>query len=54
MLCSSRVYTVSIREQHEQEASGSGRITYAINGFLCTGLLEMIVGVLTTCHTQYN
>ena len=21
---------------------------------ICTGLFEMIVGVLTTCHTQYN
>ena len=22
--------------------------------YICTGLFEMIVGVLTTCHTQYN
>ena len=24
------------------------------SGYLCTGLFEMIVGVLTTCHTQYT
>ena len=35
----------------------SGRIKYISEwsyGAVCTGLFKMIVGVLTTCHTQYT
>ena len=41
-------------EQHSQVLLHTLQVLYMCTLCDSTGLLEMIVGVLTTCHTQYT
>jgi hypothetical protein len=62
----SRIRKENVKVHHKEinyevmdsdKMSGVTKINFfkkCLNLFYCTGLFEMIVGVLTTCHTQYT
>ena len=54
VICRNRSNTITNRHKHVSASSRFSIVPHTSVQLVHTGLFEMIVGVLTTCHTQYT